>query len=275
MARPHDRPWSLEEIAEIYDETSFWSARFGVFLLDRIPLRAGEHILDVGCGTGFPVLELAQMLGQGARLVGVDVWREALQHAHLRRARLGLDQVEFLLADGVALPFANGCFDRVVSNLGINNFEHPMECLRECRRVTRPGGSLVMTTNVEGHFRELYEVFREVLVASGGREAELERLDADMRHRGSADSIVRLLESTGWSVAFLADETSSLRYLDGAALLGHSLVQFGFLPAWRAIPDADHVEQVLGRLEERLDEIARRQGHLEMSVPMLYVEATR
>ena len=51
----------------LYDELPIWSAPFGLPLLDAVELRPGLTVLDVGCGTGFPLLELAERLGPGAR----------------------------------------------------------------------------------------------------------------------------------------------------------------------------------------------------------------
>jgi trans-aconitate methyltransferase len=65
-------PW----LPSAFDETSFWCARFGTLLLDQLELGRGLEVLDLGCGTGFPTIELAQMLGRSSRITGLDTWRE-------------------------------------------------------------------------------------------------------------------------------------------------------------------------------------------------------
>ena len=50
-----------------YDELPLWCAMAGLFLLEHLPLPRGATVLDVGCGTGFPLLELAQRLGVTTR----------------------------------------------------------------------------------------------------------------------------------------------------------------------------------------------------------------
>src|SRR5258708_31031905 len=65
-------------IAAAYDELRLWSAPFGQLLLEHVPLRRGMRVLDLACGTGFPLLELAPRLGPTGVAVGVDPWRAAL-----------------------------------------------------------------------------------------------------------------------------------------------------------------------------------------------------
>ncbi len=64
-------PYSAESV-ELWDELPFWSAPFGLMLLDRVPMKAGQVILDLGPGTGFPALELAQRCGPSCRVIAVD-----------------------------------------------------------------------------------------------------------------------------------------------------------------------------------------------------------
>ena len=71
---------SASHIAGVYDELPLWSAMFGLLMLEHLPLR-GRTVLDVGCGTGFPLIELAERLGAGCRVDGIDTWKEALDRA--------------------------------------------------------------------------------------------------------------------------------------------------------------------------------------------------
>jgi SAM-dependent methyltransferase len=72
------------EFAAAIDELPLWSAPFGMRLLEAVPLDPGAAVLDVGCGTGFPLLELAHRLGPRARLVGLDPWAAVLGRAGSR-----------------------------------------------------------------------------------------------------------------------------------------------------------------------------------------------
>jgi arsenite methyltransferase len=65
---------ALPAVAESCDELPLWSAPFALMLLDRIPMRAGHTMLDVGAGTGFLTLGLAQRCGPQSTVFTVDTW---------------------------------------------------------------------------------------------------------------------------------------------------------------------------------------------------------
>lgn len=114
----------------------------------------GEHVLDVGCGTGAFEARLVDMpvvgtplakpgrTGAGATLVGVDVSPKMLARARykLRRA----PNVVFHEGDAHALPFPDAHFDVVVSASTFHYHERPQVVLAEMRRVIRPGGRVVI-----------------------------------------------------------------------------------------------------------------------------------
>ena len=77
---------------DAYDEAPLWSAMFGQLLLDHVPLRAGWAVLDVGCGTGFPLLELAGRLGPSSTVTGLDSWAAALDRARRKARARGPDE---------------------------------------------------------------------------------------------------------------------------------------------------------------------------------------
>lgn len=242
-------------------------------LLDHVaPVRG--NVLDVGCGTGFPTLELAGRLGEASHVVGIDIWRAALRRACHKRDVHGCRTASFVAADAVALPFRDGEFDLAVSNLGINNFEDPGAVVGECARVLKPGASLVLTTNLEGHMREFYALFKAV-VADLCDAAALERLRANEAHRGTVDSVSALLTNAGLTVTRRRYDRLVLRFADGSTLLRDPLVRLGFLPGWRAVPGPAAERPVFAALERRLNDAAARRHELAMEVPMLFVEARR
>jgi arsenite methyltransferase len=266
--------FNTPEMASVYDELSFWSARFGMLLFEHIQLRGGMNILDLACGTGFPTFELAHAHGDSCRVTGIDIWKEALDRARSKLRIYDLPNVRLVEADGAQMPFEDSQFDLIVSNLGVNNFADPRAVFSECYRVAKPGARIALTTNVKGHMREFYEVFRETLRELNKPEY-MERLDANEAHRGTKESIRDLLESSGFRIARAIEESFRLRYLDGSALLNHHLTKAGFLEGWRKVVDPEDEREVFERIEKGLNEIAAMNGELSMTIPALYVEGEK
>ena len=262
------------EIAAAVDQVSLWAARFGHFLLDHLELRPHLNILDVACGTGFPLLELAQMHGASCQVTGVDIWQEGLARARLKAQAYRCPNVQILEADAARLPFADATFDLLVSNLGLNNFADPAAVLAECFRVAKGGARLVLTTNPMRHLSELYEVFRQIL-RDLQQPAALERLQAHEAHRGTRISLSEMLQAAGFRVVKINEGRFHLRYLDGSAFFHHFLTQLGFLEDWRRVVDQEDEERVFALLEDRLNQVARAAGELRMSVPMVYLEGEK
>lgn len=265
-----------DAVADLFDELPLWSAPFGMLLLDRVPLTPGACVLDLGAGTGFLTVELAQRLGPGARVIAVDPWEGAMKRLRRKVEALALGNVELLQMDAADLALPPGSVDLIVSNLGVNNFERAAAVLAACYRAARPGARLLISSNLQGHMAEFYAVFREVLIELG-QAHRLPMLAAHVAHRGTVASVSALVDCAGFSVdpARLVEDSFRLHYASGQALLRHYFIRLGFLPAWTEIPDPDRLHATFLLLERRLDELAAREGGLSLTVPMVLVEGVK
>lgn len=258
-----------DDHVSLYDEAPLWSALAGQLLLEHVPLTA-TRALDLGCGAGFPLFELAERLGPAAFAAGVDPWDAALRRANAKRATWPVPQAALVRGDGAALPFRDGAFQLVVSNLGVNNFADPAAAFDECRRVLAPGGALALSTNLVGHFAELYAAFERVL-ARANDGAALDRLRAHVAHRATVAGLRGTLERHGFTVTAVHERSVPWRFASGEAVLAHHFMELGFVDGWRAVA-GERADETLRALAAELDAIP---GGVTLSVPLAVVIAAR
>ena len=255
------------EFGDLYDELPLWSAPFGLLLLDRVPVKPGLTILDVGAGTGFLTIELAERCGPATKVIAVDPWSAAMDRLRRKVEQRHLGNVRLLVQDASALDLPDASVDVIVSNLGINNFENPDAVLRECFRLARPGATLLLTTNLVGHMAEFYEAYREVLIDLGQHD-RLAALEAHVNRRGTVDSVTSLLQSAGFKVTEVVTGSFRMRFADGSALLRHHFIRLGFVPGWKSVAAADSLEETFDSLERKLNAVAQERGELALTIPM-------
>jgi len=182
--------------------------------------------------------------------------------------------VRLVDGDGAAIPFSAGCFDLLISNLGLNNFADPAAALAECGRVVRPGGWLLLTTNLRGHMSAFYDVYARVLL-DYGRFDLVDRLDAHVNHRATVEGTTGWLTAAGFQVRAVHAQTFTLRYLDGSAFLRDAFIRLAFMEAWREFLPAADEAAIFGRLEAALNRLAAQEGELALSIPAACIEAEK
>ncbi|MBR1705229.1 MAG: bifunctional demethylmenaquinone methyltransferase/2-methoxy-6-polyprenyl-1,4-benzoquinol methylase UbiE [Bacteroidales bacterium] len=132
-----------------------------------------QRILDVACGTGDSTISIARAAAEGSQVTGVDISEGMMALVMDKAAQAGVaGQIELQVADGEALPYADGTFDRVTCAFGIRNFEHKEKGLEEFRRVLREGGrAVILELSVPRNkvVRWCYDLyFRHIMPGIGG-----------------------------------------------------------------------------------------------------------
>ena len=144
---------------------SFWD-RFGAATISRLPLAAGDSVLDLCCGAGASAIPAAHAVGAAGRVLGIDVAGPLLELARARAAREGLANVEFRQDDATRTGLPGGNFDAVVCVFGVFFAPDMTAFMQEMWRLVAPGGMLAVTTWGPGLFEpassQFWECVREI-----------------------------------------------------------------------------------------------------------------
>lgn len=113
-------------------------------LLTHAAPAPGEHVLDIGCGTGASSLKLSDRIGPGGRVTALDISAPLLDMARARGEAAGRANISYLQGDAQVHPFPPAGADLVFSRFGTMFFSDPVAAFTNLRAATRPGGRLAM-----------------------------------------------------------------------------------------------------------------------------------
>lgn len=109
-------------------------------LIGDLRLKAGQNVLDLGCGTGNPSILVSRVVGESGSVVGLDLSENMLTVARRKAGELGLSNVKFMVEDASTLPFENDSFDAVISRFCLMFLPDIPQAVNEIARVLKPGG---------------------------------------------------------------------------------------------------------------------------------------
>lgn len=128
--------------ARYHDDLDRQLAPLGRAVLGELALKAGERVLDIGCGCGHTTLEIAAEVGPSGRAVGVDVSGPMLAVARERAAASGLPSIEFHEADASSLDLSAVPFDAMFSRFGVMFFADPVRAFANLARGLKANGRI-------------------------------------------------------------------------------------------------------------------------------------
>ena len=136
---------AFDEAAETYDavDVDFFTP-MGAELVRRARIRAGDHVLDVGCGRGAVLVPAAAAAGPAGRVTGVDLAPAMVELT--ARALAGLPTVTVTVGDAQRPEFPPGSFDVVTAGQVLFFLPDPPGALRSYRDLLRPGGRLAFSS---------------------------------------------------------------------------------------------------------------------------------
>jgi SAM-dependent methyltransferase len=134
----HAKAW-----AEAYELLDLQLSPLGLRAIEALSLGSGDIVLDIGCGAGQTLLQLAERVGAEGQVIGVDVAPLLLEIA--RRRTEPLNQVRLIQADAQSLHLPSESADAVFSRFGVMAFNDPVAAFANFRRILKPSGALAFT----------------------------------------------------------------------------------------------------------------------------------
>jgi arsenite methyltransferase len=153
------------ELARFYDKISDAQFRSGLSLIERLGVKGGESVLDVGCGTGRLSMKASEKVGVAGSVTGLDPSPHRIEIA---QGKLNLDprgNVRFMIGEAEDLDrFPQASFDVVYYSSVFHWLSDRTKALEAAHRVLKPGGRVGITTpSPDGFTRELRAMIRKIL----------------------------------------------------------------------------------------------------------------
>jgi ubiquinone/menaquinone biosynthesis C-methylase UbiE len=204
-------------------------------LIDRAKVKAGERILDVGCGSGATTFAFAKAVGPTGHVTGVDISGPMLSRA--REVTPAGAPVEFILADATVHPFAPDSFDLLASRFGVMFFADPALSFANMHRAMRRSGRLAFACWREPRENPFFMVSLQAVYKHAPKLPQMGPEDPGPFSFASEERVTRILKTAGFSAIAmepckLAFDVAVGRGLDAAVESG---LQIG--PAARALAD--------------------------------------
>lgn len=235
-------PWD----AALYNAKHEFVWKYGADLISLLNPRAGEKILDLGCGTGHLTAQISE---SGAAVTGVDRSPEMVA-----AARKAYPHLKFEISDARNLPYQDE-FDAVFSNATLHWIHEPELVLQGIRRALKQGGRFVAELGGKGNIQIMQKAFDQALMDVG---AAARAGEVNPWYYPSIGEYAALVEGNGMEVRFATLFDRPTELADGAAGLRNWIAMF--CGAYLERTGAQSREQFLARAEELLRPSLFQQG---------------
>ncbi|UEG54452.1 methyltransferase domain-containing protein [Mucilaginibacter daejeonensis] len=229
--------------ADLYDDKHSFVSQFGENVLELLDVKAGESILDIGCGTG----DLTKLIKeQGADVIGTDNSPEMIA-----QARFKYPDVRFEVEDAANFTVEYPC-DAVFSNAALHWIHNSAGVIRSVFEALKPGGRFVAEMGGKGNVGKLRAALKQVLQQRGYTM----QAETQIWYFPSLGEYTNLLERGGFRVTYAAHFDRKTPLQDGDQGVAKWIKMFGS-QYFKGIPEAeqaDILQEVTDLLEPAYNE---------------------
>ncbi len=225
-------------------------------LIEYSQISSQQHVLDIGTGTGNIAIESAEIIGAGGKVIGVDLSTQMLDIARDKIKVLGLNNVEFQLADAEELSYSANSFDRILCANTFPWMENKLATLRIWYKFLKPGGVIAIHTPADTAYIGQV-ILRSVLEKYGLKLEPSNRI-------GSIETCQKLFVNAGFEdIDIKTEQYGSYVSLDSVKSQWEGLISFSshskseeLLSQLSSIPLAEAKTE----FEAKLDKLHTKQG---------------
>jgi arsenite methyltransferase len=188
--------WDAPELAERYDRVSDIQFRSGSLLVERMGMKEGDDVLDVGCGTGRLALHVSKIVGPAGSVTGIDPSLHRIRVAESKLRGKAFPNVRCMIGQGEDMIFLPvSAFDHLYYSSVFHWIEDKAAALREAYRVLKPGGTIGMTTVDRSHMYAMRQMWEKVL---DGKHDQVNMGQDMSKLLVSSDELDGLMRTTGF-----------------------------------------------------------------------------
>ena len=220
-------------------------------VIDGASVSAGDHVLDIACGTGVLTRNVLQTVGASGRVVGADV-----APGMLAAAKEIEPVIEWVEAPAEALPFKDASFERIVSQFGMMFFTDRQKSAHEMFRVLKPDGTLAIavwnSVAENPAYKEVIAILDDEISKDAGNAL---RLPFSL---GDCAEIPPLLEKAGFKNIRVQTRQEDAHFPSASQMVEAELR--GWLPLFDIMLDEPAIERVLATADARLAQYKASDG---------------
>ena len=265
---------NTKKMPKMYDELPLWSAPFGLKLLNHIDYKSNIVAVDLGFGTGFPLIEMAMRLGNNSMVYGIEIWKEAFEIVNEKISYCDIENIKLIEGDIESIPLDKNSVDLITSNNCLNNVQNINKVLAECSRILKRNGQFVQTMNLDKTMFEFYNIMEHTLLELNLRkEIELMYNHIEQK-RPSVDKIIKPMRND-FTIKEIEYDQFDYKFTNGTAMLNHHFIKVAFMEKCVKLLPEDRVEEIFKIIETKLNKQAEEFGGIKLSIPFVVINSVK